>query len=182
MSVVETRFLRTTVVVRGSESGTGAATGAIPGRRGCLVLCHDRDFATATASAGNITAGGGDASACSADMTNRTPLEKAFGGTCASFGLIHGVLSRIGIQGELDTRSQDASPEALDAVSAGNLSGALAVSQVERYPTCSNNDADGAPRSRIMPWEKRQLKCGRRVEHEGGLRQYGESIMRRMAS
>ena len=96
---VAARFADRVVFVTGGGSGIGAATCIRLAAEGGAIAVVDKRLATAQAIAEEITASGGRAIACAADVSVEEQIAAAVAATVAKFGGIDAVFSNAGTSG-----------------------------------------------------------------------------------
>lgn len=117
------------VAVIGAASGIGRAAALLMAQQGVRVHCIDRDPGGAEATAKDIEAAGGKASALAADIADQESARRAFGGLIGSIGQMHGVVNCAGITGRTNVKAHEVDLKDFDEVYRINLRGALIVSQ-----------------------------------------------------
>ena len=106
----------------GTGVGNGRATAMLFAREGAQVLCADRDLASAEETAAIITAEGGKASACRADVVNESELEAMVGECRSRYGSVDILHNNVGISvAGGDASATEITPEAFDLIMAVNL-------------------------------------------------------------
>ncbi len=107
----------------GANVGNGRATALLLAREGAGVLCVDRDETSALETVAMITAEGGQAWACGADITRREDCASLVQAARERFGRIDALVNNVGIGGGGDGPAHRAEEAAWDRIFAVNLKG-----------------------------------------------------------
>src|SRR5437773_75603 len=83
---------------RGPGVGNGKAASILFAREGARVLCADLDEARAKETVGLITAEGGEATACAADVTRADDCRRMVATAIERYGGLHIVHNNVGIE------------------------------------------------------------------------------------
>lgn len=118
-----------TIAVVGAASGIGQAAAALLAHRGAKIVCLDRNGQGARATADEILAAGGEASAHAIDITDRVSNSAVWDGIIRENGQLHAVVNCAGITGQTNLKAHQVDADDFDAVYRINMLGALFVSQ-----------------------------------------------------
>ncbi|MFN4225354.1 MAG: SDR family NAD(P)-dependent oxidoreductase [Hyphomonas sp.] len=113
----------------GTTIGNGKAIALLFARAGAKVLCVDRDGARAQSTAYEITAGGGLAAPCAADITSSGSGAAILAACTAAFGPPDILINNVGIGDRSDGPAHKLTEEAFDRTLRINLKGAWLLSK-----------------------------------------------------
>src|SRR5687768_13958710 len=106
---LRSRFEGKVVIVTGAARGMGKATAAAFAREGARVIVNDLRESEAEATAAELRASGGDATAIAADVSRRDDAQRLVRETVARYGTVHVLVNNAGI---LSRTPLDEIPEA----------------------------------------------------------------------
>ena len=130
------RFEGKVVIVTGAARGMGKATAAAFAREGARVIVNDLRESEAEATAAELRAAGGDATAIAADVSRRDDAQRLVRETVAQYGTVHVLVNNAGI---LSRTPLDEIPEAeWDSVMAVNVKGVFLCAQAV-FPIMKGN-------------------------------------------
>jgi NAD(P)-dependent dehydrogenase (short-subunit alcohol dehydrogenase family) len=117
------------VAIVGAASGIGKAAALFMARQGVAVHCIDRSHGGAQATANEIEAIGGKASAIEADIAEEKSAADAIGRLLNAVRQLHGMVNCAAITGRTNVKAHEVDLVDFDEVYRINLRGALIVSQ-----------------------------------------------------
>jgi len=121
------RFEGKVIIVTGAARGMGKATAAAFAREGAQVIVNDLHQAAAEATAAQLRAAGGDASAIAADVSRRDEAQRLVRETVARCGAVHVLVNNAGILSR--TPIEDIPEVEWDTVMAVNVKGVFLCAQ-----------------------------------------------------